>query len=101
MKVHELIAALRKEPPELEVRIWDHDADDWMPVVEALYEDGSSSVDLLTYESGAYPAPPETEGHVPPEHLGVGPYPPLDPDIPVIRGEARRVESAPDTKEET
>lgn len=60
MKVSELIAALKKLPQDLPVRVWDEDEDDYVPVVEALYEDGTSAVDLLTHqESGTVPCPPE------------------------------------------
>jgi hypothetical protein len=56
MTVAELIAALRKEPQDLEVRVWDHEADEYVPVVQALYEDGSTSVDLLTHHEETVPA---------------------------------------------
>ena len=48
MNVRQLIAELQKMPPDLEVRLWDEDEDDFMPVAQVLYEDGTSSVDLLT-----------------------------------------------------
>lgn len=54
MTVRELIAALQKLPQGLDVRVWDHEEDDWLPVVEALYEDGTAAVDLLTHAGGPY-----------------------------------------------
>jgi hypothetical protein len=56
MTVRELIAALQKCPPELEVVLWGgEDADDWVPVEDALYEDGASHIAILPYASGALP----------------------------------------------
>jgi len=55
MNVRELIAALQKLPPTMDVCIWDHDEDDWLPVVEALNEDGVIHIALLTRPSGAKP----------------------------------------------
>lgn len=48
--VRELIANLERMPPDLDVRVWDGDEDDWAPVTEVLYEDGTSAIDLLTGE---------------------------------------------------
>jgi len=53
MTVGELIEALRKLPPFLEVCVYDAEEDDNVPVVEALLEDGHTTVDLLTHPSGA------------------------------------------------
>ncbi len=47
MKVSELIRALRKLPQDIDVTVWDAEADDWAPVSEALYEDGTVEVQLL------------------------------------------------------
>lgn len=52
MTVKELIAALNKMPQDLDVRIWDEEEDDYMPVRQVLYEDGTSAVDLLAHEAG-------------------------------------------------
>jgi hypothetical protein len=48
MTVYMLIRALQKQPPHLEVTVWDHDEDENMPVVQVFYEDGTSEVSLLT-----------------------------------------------------
>lgn len=56
MTVIELIAELGRLPPDMDVCVWDHDEDEYMPVVEALLEDGSTHVDLLVRPSGAVPA---------------------------------------------
>jgi hypothetical protein len=56
MTVIELIAELGRLPPDVDVCVWDHDEDEYMPVVEALLEDGSTHVDLLVRPSGAVPA---------------------------------------------
>ena len=50
MKVRELIATLKKQPPEMEVRVWDADEDEFVPVTGAVFEDGSTVVTLLTCE---------------------------------------------------
>ena len=52
MKVRELIAELQRHNPELEVCIYDHEADDDLPVVEAMHEDATTHVMLLTSPSG-------------------------------------------------
>jgi hypothetical protein len=52
MTVRELIAALQRCPPEMDVCVWDHEQDDWMPVVEALNEWGSTHIALLIHPSG-------------------------------------------------
>lgn len=44
----ELIAALQKLPPDLGVHTWDEKEDDYVPVVEVLYEDGVPYIHLLT-----------------------------------------------------
>jgi hypothetical protein len=36
MNVRELIAALQKCPPDMGVCVWDHEADEYIPVVQAL-----------------------------------------------------------------
>ncbi len=49
MKVHALIAELTKLPPEAEVRIWDEQEDEYLPIAQAIHEDGAEGVvDLLT-----------------------------------------------------
>lgn len=53
MRVRELIEALKGHWQDGDVVIWDTEAGDWLPVVEALYEDGTSHVALLTVPSGA------------------------------------------------
>lgn len=50
MKVKELIEELKKMPPDLAVRIWVEDADEYVPVGKVLYEDGTSAIDLLPEE---------------------------------------------------
>ena len=59
MNVRELIAALQKMPPTMEVTIWDHEADENLPVVEVLHEWGHTSVELLAHPSGSRPMTPE------------------------------------------
>jgi len=49
MTVRELIAELGTMPQELQVCVWDTEADDWEPVKEVLFEAGHSTVDLLTH----------------------------------------------------
>lgn len=49
MTVAELIAALQKLPPNLDVCVWDGEEDDYVPVRGVLWEDGHTSVDLATY----------------------------------------------------
>jgi hypothetical protein len=58
MNVRELIAALQRCPPSMEVCIWEDQPGEYVPVVEALYEDGSTHIDLLTQPSGAQPVHP-------------------------------------------
>jgi hypothetical protein len=62
MTVGELIDALRKEPQGLEARVWDHEADEYVPVVQVLYEDGATSVDLLTHHEQTVPADTDGDG---------------------------------------
>jgi hypothetical protein len=50
MKVKDLIQRLLKEPQDLEVCIWDDAADEYEPVADVLFEDGSTEVHLLTVE---------------------------------------------------
>jgi hypothetical protein len=50
MTVKELIRMLKEQPPDNEVRIWDADADDYMPVTGCIYEDGGPYVDLQSDE---------------------------------------------------
>lgn len=52
-----LIAELQKLPPDLEVRIWDADEDDYVPVVTAWKESGTPSVDLLPFDPRTRPGP--------------------------------------------
>jgi hypothetical protein len=35
-------------PPDLEVCVWDEDADEYVPVADVVFEDGTSTIDLLT-----------------------------------------------------
>lgn len=46
MKVRELIEELSKLPPHLDVTYWDHEEDEWVEVVEAIWESGTSVVTL-------------------------------------------------------
>lgn len=46
MKVSELIAELSKQNPDIDVVYWDHEEDDWVEVVEAVQESGTSHVAL-------------------------------------------------------
>ena len=55
MTVGELIEALKKLPEYMEAVVWDEEQDDHVPVVEALFEDGSTEIVLLTKPSGALP----------------------------------------------
>lgn len=48
MTVKEFIALLKTLPQNAEVRVWDADADDYVPVTGALFEDGHTTVDLQT-----------------------------------------------------
>lgn len=50
MNVRQLIEMLQQLPSEAPVRIWDEEEDDFVEVQDALYEDGTSCVDLLPYE---------------------------------------------------
>jgi len=59
MTVKELIAQLQALPPDMEVVIWDEEEDEYMPVVEALYEDGCSEIMLLTVEEDHVDVEPE------------------------------------------
>lgn len=47
MNVRELIAALKKLPQDLDVRVWDEAEDDYVPVTGAIKESGCPYVDLL------------------------------------------------------
>lgn len=47
MTVRELIKALSKLPQDVDVRVWDEESDEYVPVTDALLEDGSTCVDLL------------------------------------------------------
>ena len=58
MNVRELIAALQKCPPGMDVCVWDHEEDDHVPVVQALYEDGVTHISLLTVAVVAHPVHP-------------------------------------------
>jgi len=62
MTAIELIAKLQKVPPTLQVRIWDEEEDDYVPIKEVLWEDGSAVVDLLTYELETIPVDESEEG---------------------------------------
>ncbi len=48
MTARELIAVLKKLPPDLDVVMWDVEADEWLPVAEAILEDGTSHIALDT-----------------------------------------------------
>jgi hypothetical protein len=61
MKVRELIELLKKQPQDLQAVIWVEEEDAYLPVEDALYEDGTSEVALLTEKSDAIPVPPEEE----------------------------------------
>ena len=56
MNVRELIAALQKCPPDMDVYI--PGEEDWEPVVQALYEDGATHIQLLTTEVAVIPVHP-------------------------------------------
>lgn len=45
-----LIAELQRIDPSgtLPIRVWDADADEYVPVYGAIHEEGSTSIDLLT-----------------------------------------------------
>ena len=60
MNVRQLIEELKKYPSEMDVCIWDDDEDtaDWVPVVEAMHEDGSTCLSLLSKPSGSLPVHP-------------------------------------------
>jgi hypothetical protein len=58
MNVRELIAALQKCPPDMDVQVWDAEEDDWIDVVQALYEDGVVNIHLLTTEVAVIPVHP-------------------------------------------
>jgi hypothetical protein len=62
VKVRELIAELRKLPPEMEVEVWDDAEDEFVPVVQALWESGTSAVHLQTIYSEVVEAPPSDPG---------------------------------------
>lgn len=53
MTVMELMAELGRCPPDMEVCVWNDAKDDYVPIVEALWEDGTTHVDLLTFPSGS------------------------------------------------
>lgn len=59
MTVKELIEELGHVPEGMEVQIWDHQVDDYVPVVQVLYESGCPYITLLTVVEETYPA---TEG---------------------------------------
>jgi hypothetical protein len=50
MTVQDLIELLQRIDPSgtLPVRLWDGDADEYMPVTGAIFEDGSTGIDLLS-----------------------------------------------------
>lgn len=58
MTVSELIAALQRLPPHFDVCIPNAAGDEYVPVVEALYEDATTEIVLLTEPSGAQPVHP-------------------------------------------
>ena len=49
MTVAELIAALQKLPPNLDVCVWDEEEGDYVLVGGDLWGDGHTRVDLATY----------------------------------------------------
>ncbi len=49
MTVEELIMALTHLPPKLEVCTWSVDKDEYVPITQAIWESGHTSVDLLTH----------------------------------------------------
>lgn len=55
MTVKQLIAQLSKLPQDLDVCVWDHEEDDYMPVVSAFYEDGVSTINLLPFDPEEVP----------------------------------------------
>ncbi len=56
MTVGELIAQLKRCPETLDVVMWGGEQDDdWVPVVEALYEDGTTHVAILPYATNSHP----------------------------------------------
>lgn len=59
MTVAELIRELRRMPPGLKVTTWDAEADENLPIVQVLYEDGTSAVALLTHAVDVVDAVPE------------------------------------------
>lgn len=48
MTVKELIERLAKLPPDLDVHVWDAEADDHVPVRDAIKEDGCTEVHIIT-----------------------------------------------------
>lgn len=48
MTVGELIAKLEAMPEGMEVCAWNEDEDDYVPIQDVLWEEGHTSVDLLT-----------------------------------------------------
>jgi hypothetical protein len=58
MNVQELIAELKKMPQELEVVVAEAGGDEYVPVVQVLYEDGTSEVALLDHIEKTIPVHP-------------------------------------------
>ena len=48
MTVEQLISELSSMPKDMEVTIWDAEDDDYVPVVQVLWEYGHSTINLLT-----------------------------------------------------
>lgn len=57
MKVRDIIKALQKLPQDLEGKVWDEDEN--MPIVQVLWEDGTSHVQFLTREEEVVSTPAE------------------------------------------
>jgi hypothetical protein len=60
MKVRELIELLKTTDPEIPVVMWDADEDEWVEVVDGIYEDGTVHFALSSTDLGPkIPVPPE------------------------------------------
>lgn len=61
MNVRELMAELQKMPPHLDVVIAETGGDEYVPVVQVLYEDGTSQIALLDQVVETVDVPPDPE----------------------------------------
>lgn len=61
MTVAELIALLKTQRQDLPVVYWDAEEDDWVEVVEAVYEDGTTHLALFKTKGIWIESPPEGE----------------------------------------